>query len=200
MHSFACTQWAEGQRGAQSRPALRRTRKDAQPHSLHWASWKDERHCAPALPAAGHHPQTFPAALGSSMGTVLQSCIKHLASCKSIFPLSWVIRRYPLAKTKPKRHHDVHPHWECSNAVQVPVVRAPWSLQRSYLCINYRLPQRLSNQQFATPAQCYNWSFSRHPPSYLIKPFKPFCILFIGAVKNPRTRYKESFLLFCIAL
>lgn len=45
-----------------------------------------------------------------------------------------------------------------------------------------------------------NWSSSRHPPSYLIKPFKSLCILFIGAVKNPRTQYKESFLLFYIAL
>lgn len=46
----------------------------------------------------------------------------------------------------------------------------------------------------------YNWSLLRHPPSYLIKPFKSLCILFIGAVKNPRTRYKDSFILFYIAL
>lgn len=45
-----------------------------------------------------------------------------------------------------------------------------------------------------------NWSFLRHPPSYLIKPFKSLCILFIGAVKNPRTQYKDSFILFYIAL
>lgn len=198
MCSFACTQWAEEQQEAQPRPALRCTRKDAQPYSPQWAAWKDGRHCTPAL---AHCWGIIPRSFLQPLAAPWAQCCNHAPStCPRVNRFSLSLGWLGDSSLPKQSQKSITMFTLIGNAVQVPVVRAPWSLQRPYLCINYRLPQRLSNQQFATPAQCYNWSFSRHPPSYLIKPFKPFCILFIGAVKNPRTQYKESFLLFCIAL